>query len=63
MSEPVYILLKIYPSGEVEAMPVADNEQEFLKALAAWRELCAPMLQSNTSTQRSSKKRGLVRRR
>lgn len=39
MSEPLFILLKIYPSGRVEVTPVADNEQEFLKALAAWKEL------------------------
>lgn len=39
MSEPLYVLLKIYPNGTVEAMPVADTEKEFLKALAAWKEL------------------------
>lgn len=39
MSEPMYILLKIYPNGTVKATPVAHNEQEFLKALAAWKEL------------------------
>jgi hypothetical protein len=39
MSEPMYILLKVYPDGTVEAMPVADNEQESLKALAAWRKV------------------------
>jgi hypothetical protein len=38
-SEPLFILLKIYPSGTVEAMPLADDEEEFAKALAAWREL------------------------
>lgn len=39
MSEPMYVLLKIYPDGTVKAALVADNEQEFLKALASWREL------------------------
>jgi hypothetical protein len=39
MSEPVFILLKIFPSGKVEVLPVADSEQEFLKALALWKEL------------------------
>lgn len=38
-SEPLLILLKIYSDGKVEAMPLADNEEEFAKALAAWREL------------------------
>jgi hypothetical protein len=38
-NKPVFILLKIQPDGKVEVMPVADSEEEFIAALAAWKEV------------------------